>query len=353
MRLAHRIGGVLLTAAVAAAALTATAANADARPGAQAPHVDTRVSGTTLPPIPNTVGEGPASSGFWSGYAYGQLNPNAAPKGANDFHCKPKDGRNPVVLVHGTYENAYDNWAAFSPVLKKAGYCVFAPNYGRTDLLDKGGVAIVMPGVQGVASIRRSSEQLGAYIDRVRKATGSDKVDIIAHSQGGLVARHWIKFGGGADRTDPAKNKVGKLIMFGTPNHGTTLDGLAAFGRAIDDLGLPVMEFYSWLYGAGPIDQAVGSPAVKAVNAGRMTYPGIEYTSVATEYDEVVTPFDSAFIRGGGVQNIVLQHGCEADTSDHLSMVYSSRAMSIALRALDPKTYPKLVCAPNVWAFSF
>lgn len=350
MRLAYYLGSTMLALLLTISILGQEPAPAQADPGTVG---RTQVATKTLPPVPDTVGQGPVSTGFWSGYAYGQLHPAAAPHGANDFSCKPKAGQNPIVLVHGTYENAYDNWAAFAPVLKRAGYCVFAPNYGRTDLLDQGGVAVVLPGIQGVAKIRQSSKQLGAYIDRVRAATGAAKVDVIAHSQGGLVARHWMSFYGGANAADPAKNKVHRLIMFGSPNHGTTLDGLAALGRAFSDVGIDVLGFYAWLYGAGPIDQTVGSAAVRSINSGRMTFPGVEYTSVATRYDQVVTPYDTAFIHRTGVKNILLQRGCEADTSDHLSMMYSSRAMSIALHALDPAAFPSLKCAPNVWMFSF
>ena len=36
----------------------------------------------------------------------------------------------PVVLVHGTFENA-SMWAAVAPQIRAAGYCVFALNYGN------------------------------------------------------------------------------------------------------------------------------------------------------------------------------------------------------------------------------
>lgn len=355
MRLAHRLGSALLTGAVTAILVSGNAV-AHANPAANTAVPRSTVSvPKTLPDIPDTKGNGPVPSGFFSAWLYSQLNPDVAPSGANDFACTPKDGQNPIVLIHGTIQNVYNNWSYFSPILKRAGYCVFAPNYGRTDLLDQGGLGTVLPGVHAVASIRQSSDQLARYIDRVRTATGSDKVDVIGASQGGLVARHYLKFNGGANAENPDKNKVERLIMFGSPNHGTTLWGFAALGRALADVGIPVMEngLSSWLYGAGAIDQGVGSPAIKAINAERMTYPGIEYTSVATRYDQVVHPYDTAFIRARGVENLTLQDGCEADTSDHLSMMYSSRSVSIALRALDPERFGEARCNPNVWLFSF
>jgi hypothetical protein len=57
------------------------------------------------------------------------------------------------------------------------------------------------------------AQNLADFIDKVRYATGSNKVDIAAHSMGGLVAKSAIRYYG-------CENKVRKLLMLGTPNHG-------------------------------------------------------------------------------------------------------------------------------------
>lgn len=56
-------------------------------------------------------------------------------------------------------------------------------------------------------------------IKAIRDATGYAKVDIVAHSMGGLVARSYIQ----SDDYDTAANRdVGRLIMMGTPNEGSS-----------------------------------------------------------------------------------------------------------------------------------
>ncbi|MEM4314595.1 MAG: alpha/beta fold hydrolase [candidate division WOR-3 bacterium] len=56
------------------------------------------------------------------------------------------------------------------------------------------------------------AKRLAEFIDKVLQATGAQKVDIVAHSMGGLVARVAIKNYG-------CSSKVRKLLMIGTPNH--------------------------------------------------------------------------------------------------------------------------------------
>ena len=259
--------------------------------------------------------------------------------------------------MHGTYENAYNSFAYLSPALKKQGHCVFTPNYGRTTVEDQGGVAVALPAGQGVASINQSSKQLADYIDRVRAATGAAKVDVIAHSQGGLLVRHYLKFNGGGHRTDPSKNTVQRFVMLSAPNHGTTLLGYGALHRSLVDAGVNTLPLHAWLAGAAGTDQTVGSSVVKSVNRGRLTFPGIEYTAVASRYDQVVTPHTTTFLPARGVRNIELQHGCAGDTSDHLTITYSARAISIAQRALDSalpnSERTRLTCQDNPWLFSF
>ncbi len=294
----------------------------------------------------DAIGEGPEVSAYLAAFGYGLTHPDAAPPGANRWDCKPSaEHPRPVVLLHGTWLNAYDSFAYLSPRLMRAGYCVFAVNYGRSGLLEGGGIGPILPGRNGVGRIEDSARQVGGFIDRVLAATGADAVDIVAHSQGGTVADQYLKFEGG-------QGKVRKLISFGATFHGTTLDGIATLDRLINNLGVDIMGFYQPVIGYANVQQAVGSEFYSRLNALGDTVSGVDYTSVASRFDEVMNPYEWTFLQAGPgatVDNVTLQDGCGQDMSDHLTIMYSPRSASIALHALDPAVYPALDCAFNPW----
>ena len=78
---------------------------------------------------------GPPTPSWLAAVAYSTtVAPNANTPGANEWDCHPSaEHPRAVVLVHGTWENRYDNWSWMAPQLNTAGYCVFALNYGDDD----------------------------------------------------------------------------------------------------------------------------------------------------------------------------------------------------------------------------
>ena len=65
------------------------------------------------------------------------------------------------------------------------------------------------------------AERLSAAVDAVLNATHSDRVILVTHSMGGLVARSYIRWLGGEKR-------VFKLLTVAAPNHGIADDNRAA-----------------------------------------------------------------------------------------------------------------------------
>ncbi|TDQ00348.1 esterase/lipase family protein [Labedaea rhizosphaerae] len=285
---------------------------------------------------------GPEQPGFVSAFTYSLGAPDVDPPGANDWACRPSTRHShPVVLVHGMYENRYDNWARLAPALARDGYCVFALDYGD---FDDAGVGM-LPVFKGYGDLPRSATELAAFVDRVLAATGAPDVDLVAHSAGGLVARQYLAFDGGTDPSHPSTDKVDKLVTLGTPNHGTTGSGLFTL---LDRLGL--LAGMTPVIGAAGAQQLPQSDFITHLNAAGETRPGVDYTDIATRYDEISTPYRTAFLTAGpgaSVRNVTLQDGCFLDFSDHFSMSYSPRAIGLVRRALDPAS-PAAPCAVNL-----
>lgn len=282
---------------------------------------------------------GPERQTFPGAVLYGLAHPDAAPAGSNDWNCQPSAAHpRPVVLVHGTFANQFNSYAFLSPKLKQQGYCVFSLNYGATDT-----PASLAPGVFGLGPTMESAAELAAFVERVRTATGSSKVDLVGYSQGAIVARGYLKFFGGADAANPANNKVRRVVSYAGTNHGTTLSGLATLASTLNLLGIT-----GQLVGPSLAEQTIGSAYLTALNSGGDTMPGIDYTILTTKYDKISTPYRNSFLTAGPgatVKNIVVQDGCLIDFSSHLSLPYSLRASDYTLKALDPGTWRRIRCS--------
>ncbi len=238
-------------------------------------------------------------------------------RGWNDYDCKPSAAHpRPVVLVHGTFGNSVDNWLVLAPYLVARGYCVYSLDYGQ--LKD-------VPFFHGLGPIEKSAEQLDAFVDKVLASTGAKEADLVGHSQGGMMPRHYLKFLGGAA-------EVNALIGLAPDNHGTTLLGLTKLLPHF-----PGIEDLLTTKTPALADQVAGSPFLTRLNAGGDTVPGVRYTVIATKYDEVVTPYRSQFLDGPGVRNVTVQDLCRVDVSEHVAVGIVDRvAHHEVANALDP-----------------
>lgn len=265
------------------------------------------------------AGDGLALGNLGDGLAAMLLRPTAAPPGANDWSCRPTQAHPyPVILVHGTLANAAFTWQALSPLLANAGYCVFALNYGANE----GSAGRFF----GIADIAASAGELAAFVERVRAATGAAKVDLVGHSQGGMMPRYYLKHLGGAAHTR-------RLVGLAPSNHGTSLLGLNALLNGLRALGVPSPRLHGCVACA---QQILPSPFLAALNAGGETVPGPQYLVIATAYDEVVTPYAGAFLSGPGVRNLRLQDQCAGDLVEHIGIVYDPVALQLVLNTLGP-----------------
>lgn len=191
----------------------------------------------------------------------------------------------PVMYIHGVTSRA----RAFRPNaerLRDEGFWVWGADYG--DML--------APGFYGMGNLDSIIEDVHANVDHVLEQTGAEQVDIVAHSQGGLMTKLFIANGGAP--------KVRRVVAMGANFHGTDVRGRAArfapfitrHPRAASALASP-----------GVIQQLADSPWVRTRLNVPDTVPGIVYTSLYSPADVLVTPNATsmlAAVDGADVVNI-------------------------------------------------
>ncbi|WP_405527349.1 alpha/beta fold hydrolase [Streptomyces canus] len=115
----------------------------------------------------------------------------------------PTEAKPPVVLLHGFI----DNRSVFV-LLRRS-----LAQHGRQQIESLNYSPLT-------CDIRAAAELLGRHIEGICERTGSERVDIVGHSLGGLIARYYVQRLGGDSR-------VRTLVTLGTPHSGTRVAPLA------------------------------------------------------------------------------------------------------------------------------
>lgn len=113
--------------------------------------------------------------------------------------------------------------------------------------------------------------EIAAALHRLIERTGADRVDVVAHSMGGLALRYYLHFGDAAQH-------VRRVIFTGTPHSGTWLAWLA--------------------WGAGARDMRPNSRFLRALNEVPALPAGIEALCLTTPTELRVLPRRSARLPG-------------------------------------------------------
>jgi triacylglycerol esterase/lipase EstA (alpha/beta hydrolase family) len=216
----------------------------------------------------------------------------------------------PVLLVHATTMTAERNWSSnYGRVLPGLGYDVCT-----VELVDEATADIQLSAERVVYAIRTMAERSGR------------KVQVIGHSQGPLEALWAIKWW-----PDIAK-KVDDLIGIAAPYHGWRETDVFCEPSCVPALWQMKME----------------SNFVGALTSGDETPGRVSYTSVYTQTDELVQPFETAELDGGS--NIAVQEVCPGRVVEHIEMVFDAAVYALVLDALahpgpaDPSRFDGSTC---------
>jgi triacylglycerol lipase len=118
-----------------------------------------------------------------------------------------------------------------------------------------------------VGSNRDNARVVARAVTELRIATSSDRVDVVAHSMGGLAVRHYLLQAGGVE--------VRRVVFLATPHRGT------------------YSAFVAW--GEGGREMSPGSEFLNELNSRLYPLPsGVEGLTVRTPVDLHILPPESA-----------------------------------------------------------
>ncbi len=261
-------------------------------------------------------------------------DPNPTPEEA----CiEGTNGGNPVIIVAGTFSPGIANQLFLGNSLAAAGhtYCVLELK-GDEDL---GNLPGTMNMIVSAIALKLFAEDVLLWAD-------ADKVDLVGHSQGALVARSYIKDFGGDLLVD-------KMISLSGPNAGTEFIPLLDFF-----VGPVLAPFGVTCEGVAPcVQMQQGSDFLNALNAGDMTPGNVEYFAFYTNNDELVwywgtglfgipvIKYDNAEL-GPGATNMEIGQACPLRVVGHLGMIVDPVPIHMTLDALagNPIQVPLAIC---------
>jgi len=192
--------------------------------------------------------------------------------------------RAPVLLVHGYGHNA-SGWLLYRALLARSGWTeIYLVNYPSL-----------------VSPIETCAERVAAKVEEILKRSPHDRVDVVAHSMGGIVARYYVHRMGGAKH-------VRRLVTLGTPHAGVPLAGRLPFdpGRQM----------------------APGGAFLQRLDEGRSLTPGTEIVCFWSRFDNMAVPY-----RGARVAEC--PHDVEFDDLGHSALLLSLTVYRELERALE------------------
>jgi triacylglycerol lipase len=193
----------------------------------------------------------------------------------------------PILLVHGIIDN-HSVFSMMGRALSRRGFCnISSFDYGPF-----------------TRDVRRAAVDLAGAVERLVDQSGYDKVHLVGHSLGGLIARYYVQRMGG----DAA---VATLVTMGTPHAGTTL------ARSRAGALLPIV---SQLRPESDLIQELAQPAPACTT---------RFVAFYSDLDHVVTPASAARVDHPDLH--ATNH--QVRGVGHLSMPHSGRvAFEIAAR---------------------
>lgn len=163
----------------------------------------------------------------------------------------------PILFVHG-WSGSASNWETMIGRFEKDGWPksylrAYSYNTSQSNKTD-------------------AETVVKSEVEKLKKETGAEKVDIVAHSMGSLNSRWYVKFVKGGEAN------VDDWVSLGGPNHGTESANLC-FSTACSEM-------------------RIGSTFLKELNSGDETPGAVNYGTWWSPCDEFINPDSSVPLEG-------------------------------------------------------
>ncbi|MEW6203901.1 MAG: alpha/beta fold hydrolase [Pseudomonadota bacterium] len=256
----------------------------------------------------NSTGQYQAKSNWTSSFLSQVIGGQTMPDGVNNWACRPTNGQNPVVLIHGTFSSSMYSFGALGPALANQNLCVYSIDYGAAEPSDW---------FKGVGPVDESAQRVADFVKFVKTATGQNKVTLVGHSQGGLIGFYYLKMLQGADHVD-------RFVALAPSVNGTSIAKTP--NRDLVD------------YCLACADQHPRSALLRELKTGQITMPGVQYSVLVTKNDKVVLPVENQFVKEPGVQNIYIQDLLPGKRVSHSGMLYDTETLDLIVKLVQGQT---------------
>jgi pimeloyl-ACP methyl ester carboxylesterase len=188
--------------------------------------------------------------------------------------------RPPVILLHGLFQNR--------GCLLVLHWRLRAAGFDRV-------ISINTPPRH---DLEKLVDTVATTVEKVRQASGCERVHLVGHSMGGILARCYLQQHGGAPLVE-------SCVTLGSPHLGTKL---APF--AVSRLGRSLLP---------------GSTLLTRLNAEPLP-PGVQFTAIYTRHDNIIVPMENARMAGA--------HNIELSGLGHTTLLFSPQVAKAVVKAL-------------------
>ncbi len=190
-------------------------------------------------------------------------------------------GEAPILLIHGLFNNRA-SWFWFKWSLAKRGFR-----------------SLVTINLSSYHNEEALTELVAKRVDELRHTLSVERVHLVGHSMGGVIARNYLQLRGG-------ENKVDCCVFLGTPHAGSKLSPFAL--SPLSNVLVPNSDFLNRLAASTP------PPNTKVVN-------------IYSSKDNMVVPACSAHL--DSADNIIL------DRIGHTGLLYRRKSIIAVATALE------------------